>query len=158
MNTTLENLIKDRLNLNECKDDFEKFEKLAEQYDECTNLRNKLWEMRQNAIKKYWHDCLVDKFPNIQISTKSSYAGVIIPTKEGNVYVHIDEDGTAVYCQAEFEESRPIEGSIVMKLKTDNLLNQSNITCSWTYFQKNPTHDVFDCFINVINWLITHNH
>lgn len=158
MSTTLEKLITDKLQLSECKDDFEKFEKLSEQYDECSNLRNKLWEMRQNAVKKHWHDCPVDKFPNIQISTKSSYVGVIIPTNEGNVYVHIDEDGTAVYCQAEFEESRPIEGSIVMKLKTDKLLNQSNTTCSWTYFQKNPTHDVFDCFVNVINWLISHNH
>lgn len=158
MSTTLEKLITDKLQLSECKDDFEKFEKLSEQYDECSNLRNKLWEMRQNAVKKHWHDCLVDKFPNIQISTKSSYIGVIIPTNEGNVYVHIDEDGTAVYCQAEFEESRPIEGSIVMKLNTGKLLNRSNTTCSWTYFQKNPTHDVFDCFINVINWLITHKH
>lgn len=54
MNITIENLITEKLQLSQCKDEFEKFEKLSEQYDECITLSNKLWEMRQNAIKNHW--------------------------------------------------------------------------------------------------------
>lgn len=154
MNITIENLITEKLQLSQCKDEFEKFEKLSEQYDECITLSNKLWEMRQNAIKNHWRKSISEKFPGIQITSKSEYIGVGIPTPEGNIYVHIASN-SRLYCQAEFEDRRPINNTdnIVRRLKDNNILMESNDYCVWTYFDKNPTMDVFKCLVNVIEWL-----
>ncbi len=161
MNKTLENLITEKLQLSQCKDEFEKFEKLSEQYDECVTLSNKLLEMRQKAIKNYWHKSISEKFPALRITSKSEYIGVLIPipgeNKEGNIYVHIDSD-SRVYCQVEFEDRRPINNTIVRRLKDENILVEANDHCVWTYFDKNPTMDVFKRFEDVIKWLIKPDH
>lgn len=158
MNTKLKNLIAEKLNLNECIDDYSRYEKIAEQYEECINLSNKLWEMRQEAIKTYWRDLLKEKYPNINCNTNSSYIGVLLHSIEGNIYVHIDEDNKAVYCQVEFEDRKSINGTIIQKIKEDGILSELNNNCAWTYFQKNPDREVFRCFEQVIEWINSHSH
>lgn len=160
MNTTLENLITDKLHLNECKDEFEKFEKLSEQYDECTNLRNKLLDMSTKVAKKIkeeWHSQFKKKFPTLQVSTKGAYIGVILPTSDGRVFVHIEKD-CAIYCQVEFEDLRPLKDSIIESLLAIGELDASDNNRAWKYFEKNPTHEAFDCFINVVEFLRKQSH
>lgn len=161
MNTTLENLIKDRLNLNECKDDFEKFEKLAEQYDECTNLRNKLGEMQNKVTKKIkekWQSQFKEKFPTLHVSPCATYIDAIVPTSEGKVFVRIEKD-SAIYCQAEFEDLHQIDSTILSKLYKENMLDETNGNNKvWKYFEKNPTHEAFDCFIKVVEFLCKQSH
>ncbi len=153
----LDNSIKDKLNLDQQKNNIDKTERLKEIINDVntllTQLSNLKDEYRKETIEEYsikWKDELNQLYPSLKPAKNNCHIGVTLNYKEEYFNVRISEDNQ-LYCQIDkYGYDKTDLSTELINVIKDFLPRHSYKKCYWQYFDINAFDQVFECFKNVI--------
>lgn len=164
MHMKLKTFITDYFNLEECRDDNERFAKVKENLSNIDALQGEVQsiydELGMRLMRNAEKD-IIEKYPFIQKDKEENDDNVriIVPFDNKDVLVSIDWDGWKLYCQVEYLNGEQLLAADLLSEKTKDILcNSPNEHQRWFYVPRNDGHDdyakVCEIFKNVVERLV----
>lgn len=168
LNMDLQKIISDNFELQNCKNDKERYQLLQEKIDDFNQIVNQMQQMRDsyyhNLQKQYvsrWIPEIKMKYPQIELydyQDKQCLGLCVIKEYwKRNILLYIGYDNK-LYCQAQFDkdleyEDRLIEGTPLQSL--NDILPSKDKVCIWRYYNVLDFDGVFECFQKVLDRVLT---
>ena len=154
----LQKFISDNLNLQSCKNEKERYDKLTQSIENFNDVLAQMKRMQEDLRVQYakkWHEEVSKAYPQVEFfddyKNEQCFGQCIIKKLSGkNVLLFVGYDGQ-LYCQVEFEDRDEITNTPIMNL--ENILNEKNGHCIWKYY-KNDLDGVFECFKQALEELL----
>lgn len=168
-NMELQNFISDNLNLQSCKNEKERYDKLTQCINNFNDVKEQMDQMRVSNLPQIaaeWRSEIEKKYPQVEFyNLKNEFClGLCVKKKWSgrNILLYIGYDGRdghkELFCQSQFEdnlpaEDRAIEKTPIMELK--NIISEaSQWDCVWKYYPKDDLDGVFECFKQALEELL----
>lgn len=158
MNMNLEEIISSHFELEKCKDDKERARFLSEKIGDIKELERQMDKVRNRIRQKIfdsWRQDVKMKYPDLEAGYHNDYVGVSMVIGKKRVILRINEDGSGLYCQIEYDSSLPekerdLLESPLMSLR-DFLPQPRNYSDSiWKYYGIDDYDGVYSCFLAVV--------
>jgi hypothetical protein len=152
----LERLFEEQFELSKCSSDKKRMDVLIDKISDFQTITNQMRSLknkyRQNIIDS-WQDDIRNRYPMLQESTiKDKYVGVDINYYGKVIHVFVYAN-SQLYCQVEYDNNLPAKERLIANtpvMKLSDILNKTNETQLWKYFNIDDVEGVYDCFIKVV--------
>ena len=156
----LQKIISDNFELQNCKDDKERYNLLQGKIEDFNEVIKQMHQMKDDyyqALKKTYVDIWTTEvkrdYPQASLcvpQSKECFGLGVIKEHNGKVIqLYIGYNGQ-LYCQAQIDDSLPYEERLIDNtplLGLKDLLTNKTKDCIWKYYNPLDFEGVFDCFI-----------
>lgn len=161
LNMDLQKIISDNFELQNCKDDKERYNLLQGKIEDFNEVIKQMRQMKDDyyqALKKTYVDIWTTEvkrdYPQASLcvpQSKECFGLGVVKEHNGKVIqLYIGYLNGQLYCQAQIDDSLPYEERLIDNtplLGLQDLLTNKDKVCIWKYYNPLDFEGVFDCFI-----------